>query len=341
MTAVPASVHPAGCGCIDVHCHVVPVDLPLDPTGGRLAAWPQMRCEDGHSATFIAGPTTRRFDDRSWSAARRIEHMDAHGIALQALSPLPELLGYWFEPAATAQMCRHTNDALARMVEAHPDRFTALGGLPMNDVDLALAEARRLKQLGFAGVEIGSNINGISPADARFAPVLAALQELDLCVFVHGIRPATEGRLVGPDVLGTIVGIPMDTALCVSSFIGARVLERLPQLRVGFSHGGGGIGAVIDRLQHVWSVMPALRDALPRSPLEEARRFYYDVLTFGADYARYLIGRLGSERLFIGTDFPAGGMALMDPVAFVDELGLCEPDRANVMRGAALRFLGA
>jgi hypothetical protein len=52
--------HSAHCGCIvDVHCHVVPVDLPIDPTGGKLALWPQMKCDGGHTATFVAGATTQ------------------------------------------------------------------------------------------------------------------------------------------------------------------------------------------------------------------------------------------------------------------------------------------
>lgn len=326
--------------CIDVHSHIVPLDLPLDPPGGKLALWPQMRCDGGHSATFVAGPTTRKFDDRSWLASRRLDHMDQHGIAVQVLSPLPELLGYWFEPSATAVLCRHTNDVMARIVDAHPTRFAALGGLPMNDVSLAIAEARRIKQLGFAGVEIGSNINGVSPADPGFAEVLSVLHELDLSVFVHGVRPAVEGRLPGPDVMGPIVGIPMDTALCVASFIGTRVLERLPQLRVAFSHGGGGIGSVLDRFQHVWSVMPPLKAELPASPLDEARRYFYDILTFSPEYTRYLVEKLGSECLFVGTDFPAGGMGLMDPMAFIDQLRLSDADHDNIVHRSARRFLG-
>ena len=331
--------HPHADGCIDVHCHVVPLDLPADPSGGALPLWPQMHCDDGQLATFVAGTTRRKFDDRSWFASRRIDYMDQHGIALQVLSPLPELLGYWFEPAATALLCRHTNNVLEKMVEASPDRFTALGGLPMNDIGLSIDEARRLKTMGFAGVELGSNVNGISPADARYNDLWAALNELDLAVFVHGLRPATDGRLIGPEALAPIVGIPMDTALCVASFIASGLLDRLPGLRIGFSHGGGGLGAVIDRFEHVWKVMPELQQRLPRSPLQEARRFYYDILTFSTEYTRYLLQKLGPECLFIGTDFPAGGMGLMDPVKFVQDLGLTPTERDQVMRNTAMRFL--
>ena len=328
------------CGLIDVHCHVIPLDLPLDPTGGKLALWPTMSCADGHSATFVAGPTTRKFDNRTWLASARIDYMDQYGVEMQTLSPVPELFAYWFEPSATAVMCRHVNDTLARMVGQNPTRFAALGGLPMNDPAMAIVEARRLKTLGFAGVEIGSNINGISPADPRYADVLATLQELNLAVFVHGVRPATEGRLVGPEVMAAIVGIPGDTSLCVASFISAGVLDKLPELRVGFSHGGGGFGSVIDRFQHIWSVMPELKAKIPNSPMAEARRFYYDLMTFNSDYVRHLLQKFGSQSIFVGTDFPAAGMGLMDPAAFIDTLGLSGDNLQNVRHVNARRFLG-
>ena len=335
------SHHHSKCGLIDVHCHVVPLDLPADPTGGKLTMWPQMTCcADGHTANFIAGPTTRKFDSRTWLASARIDYMDKHGIDMQTLSPVPELFAYWFEPAATAVMCRYVNDSMAKIVDANPTRFAALGGLPMNDPALAIDEARRLKKLGFVGVEIGSNINGISPADPRYANVLAALHELDLAVFVHGVRPATEGRLTGPQVMAAVVGIPGDTSLCVASFISSRVLDTLPNLRVGFSHGGGGFGAVIDRFQHIWSVMPELKEAIPNSPLAEARKFYYDLMTFDTDYTRHLMNKFGSQSIVVGTDFPAAGMGLMDPAAFIEKMNLSGDDLENVRHRNARRFLG-
>ena len=326
-------------GIIDVHCHVVPLDLPHDPTGGKLQLWPRMSCDGGHAASFVAGAVTRKFDDRSWLASRRIDYMDQNGIELQVLSPLPELLAYWFPADATALMCRHTNDAMAKIIEQHPTRFNALGGIPMNDIDLAIAEARRIKALGFAGVEVGSNVNGISPADPRFAPILQALHELDLSVFVHGVRPAVEGRVPIPELMGPIVGVPLDTALCVASFIVEGVLQRLPHLRVGFSHGGGGIGAVIDRLQHIWTVMPDFKSRLASSPLQEARRFFYDILTFSPEYIAFLLKKFGSQCLFVGTDFPAGGMGLMDPNGFLKSLELPAEQLADITRNTALRFL--
>jgi len=41
------------------------------------------------------------------------------------------------------------------------------------------------------------------------------------------------------------------------------------------------------------------------SPLAYARRFYYDWLVFDRRALRFLVDLLGSDRLLIGSDFPA------------------------------------
>src|SRR5690606_41616168 len=45
-------------------------------------------------------------------------------------------------------------------------------------------------------------------------------------------------------------------------------------------------------------------DAGP-SPLEYARRFYYDSMVFDRRALRYLVDLLGADRLLVGSDFPA------------------------------------
>ena len=55
-----------------------------------------MECGGGHSTMMISGKAYRQFDARSWSASVRRDYMDEKGIDVQVLSPLPELLSYWF-----------------------------------------------------------------------------------------------------------------------------------------------------------------------------------------------------------------------------------------------------
>ena len=325
---------------IDVHNHVVPESLPSVPEGAFAPGWPCYECGQGHKTMMISGAAYRKFDASSWSASTRRDFMDEKGIDIQVLSCLPELLGYWFKVEHTHLMCHHVNQAIAGMVDFDPSRFIGMGSLPMQDPSLAAKELENLKhQLGFKAVQIGSNIDGISPADSCFDEVYAAAVELDMAVFVHGIRPAGAERLVGLDVMAPLVGIPMDTAYCLSSFIAAGILHKFPDLRLGFSHSGGAFGSVVDRMNHVWNLMPAMQEQMLESPLLTAQRFYYDVLTFGGEYLEYVVSRFGDSQVFVGTDFPAMGMGLMDPVGFLEECNFTAEQLVNLKSNTAKRYL--
>lgn len=324
---------------VDVHCHIVPSSLPADPTGGEISTWPCLTCSAGKASMTIGGKHYRDFDDRNWSVERRVEHMDAQNIELQALSPLPELLSFWIDAPAAAVMCDHVNGAIADMAAAAPDRFVGLGMVPLQDVDLAIGHARRLKEdFGFPGVEIGSNIDGVSPADPKFDPFYEAAAALDLSIFVHGLKPAAPERFIGPGPMPAIIGVPMDTAIAISSFLASGFTDRHPNLRLLFSHGGGAIGAVLERFQHVWSLMPALQNA--PSPADAIRRLFFDVMTFDAAYSNHLINKIGAQSFVVGTDYPAGGMGLMNPSEFLQSLTVPEQDLNNIARTNGLRFLG-
>ena len=53
-----------------------------------------------------------------------------------------------------------------------------------------------------------------------------------------------------------IVGNPLETALAISKLIFGGVLERLPDLRIAFAHGGGAFPFTLARLNHGWHVRP-------------------------------------------------------------------------------------
>ena len=88
---------------------------------------------------------------------------------------------------------------LAELVAKHPDRFIAAAAcLPMNDVDAALREAdRAIRDLGFCGVEIFTDING-KPVDApEFFPLYEKMQDYDLPILLHPRRTNTTPDYAG------------------------------------------------------------------------------------------------------------------------------------------------
>ena len=323
---------------IDVHAHVVPHDFPGVPAGSGESRWPCMCHEANHQADVrIADRSFRKVDHRSWDPLVRIADMDQAGVARQALSPMPELLSYWFEPTVGLDMCRFMNGVLADMATNHPTRFSALGMVPLQDPALAARELSRLRDDGLAGVELGSNVNGDYLGDARFGEFFAEAARLDLAVFVHALHPAGADRLKGMADVIPFAAFPVDTALSAMSLIRAGVPARHPQLRLGFSHGGGAVIPLAHRLGKGAATTDGFGGVLSKSPARYAAEFYYDNLVYDAGYLAYLANHFAPGQVFCGTDYPYAIMEA-DPAGFLAGAALDDPD--SVRFGAARRFLG-
>jgi aminocarboxymuconate-semialdehyde decarboxylase len=325
---------------IDIHTHVVPIDFPA--YGGRHgeARWPQMRDADcGHRSVIIDGKVFRTVSRECWDIDRRRAAMTAAGISHQVLSPMPELLSYWLASDDALSLCRHLNDTIGNMVDNAPDFFSGLGCVPLQDLDLAIGELERLMSEGrFKGVEIGTNVNGVAIGDPRFEPFFAAAETLGAAIFVHALHPAGLDRLVGPPALAQLVAFPGENALAIASMITGGTLDRHPELRIAFSHGGGGFALTLPRLMFGWQHL-GFGERIARSPVEQARSVFYDTLVYDKATLLHLIEKLGITQLCLGTDHP---FAIQDvePVSRIDALNLTSQERELLLRSNARRFLG-
>ena len=59
-------------------------------------------------------------------------------------------------------------------------------------------------------------------------------------------------RLVGPPPLQQVLAYPATIGPCGSFVHHQNLLERLPSLRIAFSHGGGTLAMLLPRLQQGW-----------------------------------------------------------------------------------------
>jgi len=324
---------------IDFHTHIVPGQYPPRPPACAEPSWPVMeKIDDRRSRMTIAGKPFRVFESFYWDPAERLARLDEQEIDLQVISPLPELLSYWLAADAAESLTDFMNEFVSGMVSSAPTRFAGMGCLVLQEPQRAVRQLELLqKALGLRGVHVGSHVNGTSLADPRFYPVLEAAEALGLFIFVHGIKPGSAPQLLGPPLMPAVVGVPHETAMTVSSFIMTDILGRFPRLKLVFSHGGGTIGSVIDRLNAVWKDFEVMR-VVNMPPAQYVRRFWYDTAVFGADYLAYLAGKFGADRLIAGTDGPAsfGQPPVRELLAAA---GLAVADRERIAYGNAAGLL--
>jgi aminocarboxymuconate-semialdehyde decarboxylase len=327
---------------IDVHSHVVPQELPSDPTGGALSGWPSVACEacGTKAQVFMGKRPFREIDYRSWSPARRIEDMDRDGVSAQTLSPMPELLSYWLDPSPALELARRVNHVIGDMVAAHPDRFFGFGTVPLQDPDLAAREVSNFRaDFGLAGVEVGSNVAGAYLGDARFDPFFAACEAEGLAIFIHSLHPLQARDLSRHPMLVPFAGFTVDTGLCAASLIMDGVLDRFPKLRIGFSHGGGVLALLLHRMEFGWGSTDGFEGKLPQSPKTYARRFFYDSLVYDEAYLEHLATHIAPGQIFLGTDYPYL-IQQPHPGAFIASAAARPGVGPSIWSEAAHRFLG-
>src|SRR6202165_4465778 len=242
--------------CIDIHTHIVPETFPPYARKSANVPWPSMAvAQPCHKHVMIQGKLYRTVAEGSCSVPRRIADMVGMRVTRQAISPMPELLSYCLPLEDAKVMNRYVNDQIAAMIGEAPDRFIGLGGVSLQDVETAIREMEySLKTLKFAGVEIASNVNGVSIGDARFEPFFAAPEKMGAAIFVHALHPAGEDPIFGafPD---QAVCFPGDIALGCASMITGGIAARHPKLRIAFSHGGGAMALLLSRIVHDWKLL--------------------------------------------------------------------------------------
>ncbi|WP_334040553.1 amidohydrolase family protein [Burkholderia ambifaria] len=326
---------------IDVHTHVVPADFPRYAGAHAPSSWPLMAPAHAcHRHVMIDGAVYRTVSDQCWDVGKRIDDMTAQQVGIQALSPMPELLSYWMPAADAAVLLRYINDEIGGMVAQSGGCMIGLGAVPLQDIDAAIAELSRLMAVPeFAGVEVGSNVNGVPIGDPRFDPFFEAAEALGAAIFVHALKPAGRERLVGPKPLLQALGYPTDVGLAAASVICTNLIVRRPRLRIAFSHGGGTLASLLPRLEQAHSVFAPLGEAIVESPSAQARRLYYDALVFDHATLAHLVSRFGETQIMLGTDYPFA-FRDKDPVGRILSAGLEPSAQGRLIHQNAETFLG-
>jgi aminocarboxymuconate-semialdehyde decarboxylase len=330
------------CACgIDIHAHVVPENFPAYLGSKVPAQWPSMAPSRAcHRNVMISGKVYREVSDKCWDVSKRIADMPAMGLALQAISPMPELLGYWLEAADAAVLLRYINEQIAEMIALAGTGLIGLGAVPLQDVDLAIQELHYcVEKLGFKGVEIGSNINGVVIGDARFDPFFEACESLGAAVFVHALRPVGMDRLIGPPNLQQVLAYPSDVGLAAASLLTTNMMVRRPKLRIAFSHGGGTLASLLPRLEQSVKTFPKMRELMTVPPSVQARQLFFDTLVFDTPMLEHIVSTFGESQVMIGTDYP---FAFHDstPVERIAEAAFDDALAKALIYGNAQRFLG-
>jgi len=326
---------------VDIHCHYLNPEVaakvgPLDPkTRDPLFVF-------SNSATREVN--ARQVQERApklSDIATRLKDMDRMGIDVQAISPAPNQLVYWTEAALGAEIARMVNDRLAEIVAKWPDRFVALGTVPLQNADLAVAELDRcVTRLGFRGVEIIPNVNGADLTDPRLnlEKFFARAEALGIVLFMHPLG-FTQAERLRDHYFNNVIGNPMETTIAASHLIFDGVMERHPKLKVILPHAGGFLAHYWARMDHAHRARPDCRMTIRKPPSSYLKKMYFDTIAFDPRMLRQMVDQYGAGHVLLGTDYPYD-MAETNPVGLIAKIPrLARADREQIEGGNAARLL--
>ncbi len=324
---------------IDIHTHILPPDIPKFKDkfgyGGFIELKHQHVCGKSCSADMVddSGKFFRKVEPNCYEAEARITD------TIQVLSTVPVMFSYWAKPNDGDYVSKYLNDHIAEVATKNPEKFVALGTLPMQSPDLAVKEIARLKSLGVAGVQIGSHINDWNLDEKKLFPVYEALESSGMCLFVHPWDMMGQEKM--PKYwLPWLVGMPAETSLAICSMIFGGVFEKFPKLRVAFAHGGGSFPMTIGRIEHGFNCRPDLvavdNNVNPRNYLG---KFWLDSLVHDPDALKFIVKLMGSNRVAMGSDYPFP-LGEEKPGALIESMDFSPEIKSQLLYKNALEWLG-
>jgi len=221
------------------------------------------------------------------------------------ISTVPVMFSYWAKPDHCLDLSMYLNNHIAQVVSENPKRFIGLGTLPMQAPELAVIELRRcIKDLGLAGIQIGSHVNDWNLDQPELFPIFEEAEKLGACVFVH------PWDMMGKDAMNKyflpwLVGMPAETCRAICSIIFGGILEKLPNLKIAFAHGGGSFPGTIGRIDHGFYARPDLCQMNTKSsPKSYLGKFWVDSLVHDSSVLNQIVTLFGSDRVMLGSDYP-------------------------------------
>jgi aminocarboxymuconate-semialdehyde decarboxylase len=323
---------------IDIHAHIIVPEITRE--GAPMETWrPSVVMEEGRQFVEFGGR-------RLGSALREfvnieliLAEQDKAGVDKVVLTPWSSLFRYAADAEPALQANRIQNDALARIVAEHGSRVAALGTVPMQDSELAVSELKRvMHELGLAGVEIGTNVNGTYLGDPQFRPFWAAAEQLGALVEIHPV-PGIGGAVTREYYLWNAYANPAETALTAAHMILSGLLEEHPNLKICLFHGGGHLPYQIGRLDRAYEMRPEARQHISAPPSSYLKMCYFDTVTHSSLALSYLIDLVGVEKVMLGSDYPFD-MGYERPAELVEQLpGLSDDEKQMILGGNAEQLL--
>ena len=259
----------------------------------------------------------------TWDPKRRMEELDADGVAGEVIFPGAQNLGVPFhgrrpttdrEDRQSVELrstgARAYNRWLADFCSENPDRCAGVAFITYDDIDAAVAEIEGSRAAGLrGGIFLPAEWDGLpSYNHPRYEPIWAACQAADIPINTHPLGSS----------LDSYGSLPGATAIFVSEVkwfahrpftyvLWAGVFERYPKLKFVLTEQmADWIPNTLEYFDDLYSrpIFAQIREGLPLRPSEYWARNCHVGASFLVNNEVGLRHDIGVEKIMWGSDYP-------------------------------------
>lgn len=299
----------------DIHRHFVPVEF-FDFVKARPEFSVKVKREQGDDIDVDIRGMHFGLNKTFFDLPRQIARMKSEDVDRSILSLATPFIDYHLDAGIAVKTARHFNDLLASAIAGRSKQFGAWAFLPMQDPSAAADELQRcVRELGFVGGHIASNVQGVYLHDEQFNGIYRAALDMNVPLFVHPADPAGKERTREFE-LTVVAAYLFDSTINILKMICSGFLDRWPALKLVFAHSGAFSTILRARMQREVDTNAPLAAALTASVGEYLTRLYFDTICFEPKILEYVATVVPVEHLLMGSDAPFL-LGEPDPVNFV------------------------
>lgn len=286
-----------------------------------------------------------------FDGAAHLDDMDLDGLAAEVVFCEVSAFRWLYRMRDGAvEATRAFNDTLADYAAADPDRLIVSYQIPLHDVDAAVAEVRRVAAAGGRSLQVPvfpAELGVPDYHDERYAPLWAAVQEVDLPVCCHiGLNAAFDDlarRDPTPQHALCVPLIAMSTGEALGMWILGGVLERFPDLRLVFVEPGlGWVPWWLDAVDDLVGRQGYDAPAITQRPSDYFRRQVHLTFMEEPESVQRLRDRIGVDNLLWASDYPHPPTTWPRSQASLDRqlVGVPAHERVRIVCDNAVRVWG-
>lgn len=291
---------------------------------------------------------------RMFAVDERVEYLDRHGIDRQVINLAAPHIWHGAEPDEVLEVAQLANDEIRRIADEAPDRFIPIGTVPFLTGEYVDEVRRCIEELDFHGIQIFSNINGRLLDDKAFEEFYAAVNELNVPIWIHPQLHDWHEYNDSYRWIYKMLGWPFDTSVAVIRIILSGLMDRYENLQLITHHLGGAIPYLIGRIRSWYRSRqeePELYTNPDTGDLSEPLDAYFDrvygdtaVSTQGEAYPlRCGYEFFGADNVLYGADYPfgpeKGEFWTSEILDLIEDMDISERDKRKIRSENIKRLL--